>query len=239
MSLEGDNAAEVWLKVVSKNRKRRKTPVFSCSGEGSIDAHQHSAAYIEKRVIEAEKEVEHSVFYSSFLNSLNLSLNEVGSTIQVILCYGIGSIAASVTSRFQLALVLLLKKRFQANVSVYDPIFSDLDKVLLNKFDLHVIAGPDNVKPEVNAETLVIFPHVPKELIENFLQVNWQRNLSKCYLLCNSFSKIREDNLDLILQKNYYHLYQAFNFHSEYRISNNFRFKDVFNDLSIHIFSTV
>lgn len=86
--------------------------------------------------------------------------------ITTIRCLALGSPSESKNAKYQLALLLELQDLFDAKVSVYDPIFNDKDKELLDGFTIEEEFTSDSEK------TLYFLPHASLELTEHILNIN-------------------------------------------------------------------
>ncbi|KAJ7109211.1 SRR1-domain-containing protein [Mycena epipterygia] len=100
-----------------------------------------------------------------------------------ILCLGLGSPSSSPNSRAQLAFLLEICESMDiehANVSVYDPVFSDEDRALFQELEISVSAeNKASVLGEgrysLDSPTILWMPHCDLELYENVLRANWSR----------------------------------------------------------------
>lgn len=158
--------------------------------------------------------------------------------ISEIVCFGLGKISECITSRYQLQVLLYLKDLFNVNVYVYDPIFTDFERILLNEFQLSII--PENSEGKYNIKdsgsTIFYLPHCPKQLTNNVLWRNWGLQLNKCIFISNSFHKIVENNTKRVLADTAFYINKILPHTCEVAIINEFRFYEIFNDTAIHIF---
>lgn len=193
---------------------------------------------ISRKLLEAEVELKYSSFGDNVFHCLKDSLSALNASgISDILCYGLGHFSSSRSSKYQLAFLLSLKKHYDSQIHVYDPIFSSIEIKLLNELHCNVIKMNEEGKRIIRDNiTLVYMPHCSVHLINNFLYANWCKKLTKCILLTNSFS-IVTDNLkktngstlvDYVLRIQPYV--------TEIILRNDFIYEEAFNDLSIHIF---
>ena len=108
-----------------------------------------------------------------------------------IVCYGLGSPDDNLSSRYQLALLLLIIDDINAfdstltigGVELYDPVFTPIDKhVLVEVLKLKLAAINDRCMrrvslPQVNSHrqplNLFYMPHCGKALYNNLLYANW------------------------------------------------------------------
>ena len=83
--------------------------------------------------------------------------------------------------------------------------------------------------------SLIILPHCPKQLTNNLLFSNWKPSLIENILvISNSMTNISES-----VRKSHVKLVSAVVEHNileEKKLSNSFKFSDIFNDLSLHSF---
>lgn len=187
-----------------------------------------------RRINLAKEDIAHSTFYKTFIESLT-NYNKPLHSVDIV-CYGIGQFSESVASRFQLAFLLVLKDFFESKVSVYDPVLSSKEKDIIKLLDCLVIERNEEGKRKVECDTLFFVPHCPKQLVNNLLWKNWSKNLSRCIIIGNSFKKIFESNSDRFLEENLVYIFHTLSIVTEIKIVNNFKFSDIFNDLSVHYF---
>lgn len=187
-----------------------------------------------RRIKAAKEEISSSEFYEKCIQTLyhgKTALQNID-----IVSYGLGQFSQSVTARYQFAFLLILKDLYKAKVFVYDPVFSTDEIEIIKHFDFTVIDFNEEGKRLVNNTTLFFLPHCPKQLTNNLLWKNWNKNLSKCIIIGNSFEKIIESNSARYLKENLPFVYHASSFIREFKLDNCFKFQDIFNDLSLHLF---
>lgn len=175
-----------------------------------------------------------SQFYKSFLEVLNKVSDTEG--IGEILCLGLGSFSFCLTARYQLALLLAIKNHLNSVVKIYDPVFNLSEVRCLEISGCNVLPVNKEGKYKVESKALVLLPHCPKQLINNFLWCNWGKGLSKCIIVGNSFSDIIDSNPNKFLKANFSFIYNIYSEVEEIKLENSFRFKDIFNNLSVHTF---
>lgn len=188
----------------------------------------------------AADEFEKSQFCTNLTKATETCLKEIQrSYIEDILCYGLGQFSDSSISLHQLAVLIVLCKKFKSTVQVFDPLFNSTEVEVLNQSGFKIIAENEEGKRvvEQNRVTLVFLPHCPKQLTNNFLWANWNKNLRNCILLCNSFSKIIESNTKRTLSESANYISEVVSYSKEIKLENSYRLPFVFNDLSIHYFS--
>lgn len=89
-----------------------------------------------------------------------------------IRCIALGSPTQEFQALYQLALLKLLAKEFDippANISLYDPIFTDDDVHLLTTFEKYVVDENEQTSPHYTSETLYYMPHAPRSVTDRFL----------------------------------------------------------------------
>jgi len=161
---------------------------------------------------------------------------------QELWCFGLGHVAACVSARYQLALLLLLRdvlKIPKERVFVNDPIFFCGEIELLKRLGLEVVSENIECNLKCQVSTLVFLPHCPKQLTNNLLFANWSPSgLAKLFLISNSFSNTVTRGIKSDIEKNanlIATLAEA-EMMEEEELLNNFKFEDVFNDLALHQF---
>ncbi|XP_021939694.1 SRR1-like protein isoform X2 [Zootermopsis nevadensis] len=217
-----------------ETNKKTLVTAGSDSGEGKFN---NEAAI--RRILLAKKEVETSDFYSSVLRKLNEGLNQLDFLdVKEIVCYGLGHFVECVGARYQFGLLLSLKDHFSSHVSIFDPIFYNSEINILRELGFEVITVNEEGKRRASpdAVTLIYLPHCPKQLTNNFLWSNWGPELRNCIIFSNSFSRIIESQPKRILKANAEYILNISPYTEELGVDNSFRYKDIFNDIAIHIF---
>ncbi len=192
-----------------------------------------------RSISKAKAEVELSIFYKSFLTLLTQIIEKRRKPITQIICLGLGRISTCKTAQHQLGLLLALGEHLLCPIEVFDPVFSSIEKDIISHLKLKL--APTNCEGKRKAvlsssSSFFIFPHCPKELSNNLLYTNWSPgHLEHCILYANSFEKIRLDTPSRFL-KSYHYLHRSIEIVEELAVPNNFRFPDIFNDLSLHHF---
>lgn len=187
----------------------------------------------------AKEDLEVSDYYKSFIITLKEGLEVLKhSKVVDILCLGLGHIGECTISRYQLALVLCLREHFKVKCSVHDPIFYSDECEILKGLDFTLIENNEEGKHTLSSEglTIVYLPHCPKQLTNNFLWHNWGTSLKNCVLICNSFISLIESQPQKELNSNVPYILNIFSYVQEFSLVNSFKFNDIFNDTSIHIF---
>ncbi|XP_066996635.2 SRR1-like protein [Anabrus simplex] len=192
-----------------------------------------------RRINSAKEELASSSFYFSVLGVLQQGFDLLGkSLVDEILCYGLGRFTECTSARYQLALLLLLKEHFKALVFTYDPLFSEVECVCLKALDCNLIQVNEEGKRKISAKstTLVYLPHCPKQITNNFLWANWCEGLRNCIVIGNSFSQLIESQPMCMLENAAKYILRILAYTKEFVLQNSFKYSDIFNDLSVHVF---
>lgn len=179
-----------------------------------------------------------TLFTKSVFRRLTESLTILDSKgISEIICYGLGRFSEYRSPRYQLALLLCLKARYNARIYIYDPVFSHKEIKILHALELDIIQTNEEGKRVIKDNTTLIYmPHCSKQLTNNFLYANWGNGLSNCILFTNSFSGIIDSCLHRNILNSADYILRIQPYATEIQIEN-FAFEEVFNDLNIHIFA--
>lgn len=191
-----------------------------------------------RSIEKAKLELTSSNFFPSFSSLVQEICAEVKKDITYIICLGIGAISSCKTAQYQLTLLLALKEELNCPVEVFDPIFSQSEREILDHLKLKISAQNTEGKIVVTPSsfTLFILPHCPKELINNIFFSNWSpEKLRNCIVYGNSLEKLKLNTPKRFLEP-FHYLVNSDNIAEEIEVPNNFRFTDIFNDLSLHYF---
>ncbi|XP_078083505.1 SRR1-like protein isoform X2 [Mustelus asterias] len=157
-------------------------------------------------------------------------------------CYGIGNFSSSVTSRYQLALLLLLLETLQIprdGCLLFDPLFTEWEKRFLKDCGMVVLKDNEEGKRPINKPTLFYMIHCGKALYNNLLWKNWSpEKLAQTILIGNSFKGMEERLPARVLQRDYTYINHILALTEETTFPCSSRYTDVFNDTSIHQFPT-
>ena len=179
---------------------------------------------------------------SIFFDKLCVTLQETRKC-EAIWCFGLGHIGECVTARYQLALLLLLKDVLDvpsAKVFVNDPIFFSEEVEILQKLELNVALENIECKLACRQPAFLFLPHCPRQLSNNLLFSNWSGNLlANITVLANSFNSIvaRSSRKELEQSAPLVQKVVEAGLVQERVVENTFRFEDIFNDSSVHVFS--
>ncbi|XP_072028984.1 SRR1-like protein isoform X2 [Amphiura filiformis] len=162
-----------------------------------------------------------------------------GMVMQSIVCYGLGNFTSCVIARYQLAFLLLLVDITEVSLRrcyVYDPKFTCQEQDVLAKLGFQLITCNEEGKRCVNETTLFYMPHCGKPLYNNLLWANWGLQLRQVIIIGNSFSNMCERLPSRQLTEIVPYIVKMQPLTKEWKLQNNFRFQDIFNDLGIHAF---
>ncbi|XP_042904889.1 SRR1-like protein [Parasteatoda tepidariorum] len=240
--------------VVASHGKRVDSKCMSSNLESS----RHFIKLDQERITSLQFDLEKSEFFNDLKKSLSsiftkqtlktkgsdlsesisaISLSEAGKEPTDIVCYGLGAFSSCMIARYQLAFLLALKSYLEIKaVSLYDPIFSCDEKDCLIKLGLDVLSVNEKAKRSVSQRTIFFMPHCDLPLYNNLLWSNWNvKQMVNIIIIGNSFSNYKRlPNAQLEKRGGY--INRANEFVTELKMSNNYVFKDVFNDMSIHYF---
>ncbi|GAB0099694.1 Protein FMC1 homolog [Sergentomyia squamirostris] len=230
---------------MGKNRKKFSQKYYKCSELPASDLQDDDSEInpedIIRRINDTKADVKSSQFYRDSLSTI-VGVQERENQlrkIDKIICFGLGHFSQCVSSRTQLCFISQLKEDLSVDEILFqDPIFSLIEKEILEKLRFSVIPGNLEGKFIVNPGEICLFylPHCPKQLTNNFLWANWGPTLSKILLISNAFSGVlisqskasQEINAGLILK--------AEEFTEEIPLKNSYIFTDIFNDTALHHF---
>ncbi|KAH9503177.1 hypothetical protein Btru_070165 [Bulinus truncatus] len=160
-----------------------------------------------------------------------------------LLSYGIGNFTSSLIARYQLAFLISLQNKFDKQCtacSVYDPVFLDEEKLVLQKYGCEIIHQNEEGCRECTDLTVAFLPHCGRPLYNNLLWRNLNTpaglGLNNLVLIGNSLSQIIERTPKSILKDTGSYIIKVQPFAKEKDLPDNFVLKDVFNDLAVHTF---
>lgn len=177
-----------------------------------------------------------SSFWINLLTKIKELLN--GSNPLSILCYGLGNFLESIQSKYQLSLLLAIKYEFKViNCYVYDPTFTDTERTYLTKIGCDSICQNEEGKRKLLPNTFVFMPHCPRQLLNNLLWANWEKDiLTSCIVVCNSIDQTVTSTPNRILNKDAYYIQKVSPYVIERTFPDDFIYDDIFNDMSLHTF---
>lgn len=159
-------------------------------------------------------------------------------TYENILCLGLGRITSCHIALHQLSLLLELKTALRStSITVFDPVFSNQEKKVLESLDCVIPKENLEGKHLIDQATLAYFPHCPHELTDGFLSENWSPGrLGKVVLLCNSFERFTTTEPTRVVEERTPFIAKIVDFTEVLEVENKYKFEDVFNDTAIHWF---
>lgn len=168
-------------------------------------------------------------------------MDRFGSREKNIVCIGIGHFSDCSISRHQLAFILSVKELFGfASIVFHEPILTRSEVNVLKTLNCSVAAKNVEGKVEIDGVTLVYAPHCPKQLINNLLWKNWNADtLKQLIYIGNSFTNLLNSTPSRFLSIDAGFIVKLQPYCEEIDLINNFKFTDIFNDTSVHQFSTI
>lgn len=198
------------------------------------------AVFIEIFHFSKIKDIQQDLLISEFVQKSLKSLREVTSnqSIKEIICLGIGRVSDCSIAKHQLAFISIIQEDLKIpSTKFYDPVLLSSDKDIIEKLNFSVLSENKEGKYQVDHSTLFYLPHCPKQITNNLLFTNWKSDqLKNLILICNSFNTIIESTPERLLRPNAHFLLEINPFVTEIELENSYRFKDIFNDFSIHTF---
>ncbi|CAH3110555.1 unnamed protein product [Pocillopora meandrina] len=155
-----------------------------------------------------------------------------------IVCYGIGKLSSCPIARYQFAFLLLLRELLKISglCFIYEPHFSQDDKVVVEELGCSLIDHNEEGKRRVENLTLFFMLHCGKPLYNSVLWANWGLGLSNVIILGNRFTSYQERIPSRKLREEASYIYNILPYTSETPIPNTFHHSDIFNDSGIHWF---
>ncbi|XP_018328361.1 SRR1-like protein [Agrilus planipennis] len=227
--------------ILVKNKKLRKNKTIKPNNLSQVSHFENNTI---DSIIRRIKSAKQEIIVSDFYKSVKASTREALSLLiplkpTEIVCFGLGKVGECTSARYQLALLLCLKDFFDVKACIYDPVFTSNDVDILKHFNCLVLSNNSEAKYRISSsESLTLFylPHCPKQLSNNLLWANWGLELNCCIIIANSFTKILETNPSRILQGSANFISKIVPYTLELALINTFKYQDIFNDLSLHIF---
>lgn len=172
--------------------------------------------------------------YSEYLKSL---IDDSGIDIKKVVCYGIGRVSSDLTAQYQLSVLLCLMEIIKVKQAfIYDPILTDAEIDVLEKFGLQNIGHNERCRHKTDVSTLFYMPHCSVSMYNNLLYANWKtQQLNQMLIIGNKFSSyfIRMTDKQLF-QKSHYLLKIKDGFvETQFPL---FIIPNIFNDTALHIF---
>ncbi|XP_035235669.1 SRR1-like protein [Anguilla anguilla] len=200
---------------------------------------------IQRRITEAIAELRGEEFWLEWKELLSGSLaSEIMGTLENdsslysgkldCVCYGLGSFSTCISSRYQLAMLILLLDTLRippVQCSVFDPVFSPAEHEVLQALGFTVLTENEEGKRPVSRPTLFYLIHCGKALYNNLLWRNWSpQALPWLTIVGNSFHGIQERMVQRDLQRDYSFISDVICACEETALPCSPRFLDVFND---------
>ncbi|KAM9858818.1 SRR1-like protein [Aulostomus maculatus] len=155
-------------------------------------------------------------------------------------CYGLGSFSSCVSSRYQLAMMLLLLEAGQIplkDCSMFDPVFSSGEKDVLRVLGLTVLSENEEGKRHVTKPILFYLMHCGKALYNNLLWRNWStQRLPLMMIIGNSFNGMRDRTVERELKQHYSYISRVVSVCEETQLACPSRLRDVFSDTALITF---
>ncbi|XP_058821466.1 SRR1-like protein [Topomyia yanbarensis] len=250
MSEENSSAVQSFdgfIQVCSKKKNRRgqknlqaRSADFSsayATRELSADSGYVNIKPFLRRYAETECDLRLSTFFTDATEKIFPFLEQ--AQIEAIVCLGLGRLSECAISRHQLAFIRCLQEKinFKGEIQFYDPIFNRDEVKILQ--DLEGIVLTENLEGKYLADrkTLFYLPHCPKQISNNLLWKNWQLDLlSNIILISNSFESILTNSPRRFLDANAKFILEIAKYCVEIRFPVNYKYTDIFNDISLHCF---
>lgn len=155
-------------------------------------------------------------------------------------CYGLGSFSSCVSSRYQLAMLLLLLESAQIKPSdclIYDPVFSCGEKAVLKDLGLTVLTENEEGKRQADKPTFFYLLHCGKALYNNLLWKNWGKGyLTQMMIIGNSFCGMKDRTIDREFNRDYSYINQITTVCKEKLLPCPSHMIDVFGDTAVITF---
>ena len=224
--------------LVSYKKKKHKKKINQ--DEYMIMYDVLSSSYRDRllqKIKDAKNEIASTEIYSATISCIKESLLNLGkSQIEELICYGLGNFSDCKIALYQLGLLLAMQEYLLCEVLVYDPKFTDLEENILGSEKCQIISYNEKGKRKVNKTTLFFLPHCPNKLFNNVINANWGIGLNNCIVIANRLSEVLSSMPDRELKKHLPYLFFITPCTIEFEIPNNFKYSDVFNDMSLHCF---
>ncbi|WRX28759.1 SRR1-like domain - like 3, partial [Theobroma cacao] len=187
----------------SCNSKTESTTDVEESSDSAHDMEEESKKILQEMET-ISREVQESKFYSElhkqikseeFQSQLTRVLASHSRDVPMVI-YALGSLEEGNSSKYQLAVALLLQQDFFnwiTSIEVFDPVLSPTDIIVLEKLGCTVLTVNEDCKRRVERPTLFFMPYVSTDLTGNLLEANWSPpNINQVILLTNKLSKSLE-----------------------------------------------
>lgn len=195
--------------------------------------------FIFRRLNETKIDLQLCSYYENSVAKLRSALQKFDDKEKHLICIGIGRFTECPISRHQLAFILCIKELFGFDsITFHEPILSRSEVNVLKKLNCSVAEKNVEGKIKIDGVTLVYAPHCPKQLINNLLWKNWNADtLKQLIYVGNSFSNLLNSVPSRFLSIDAGFIVKLQSHCEEIKLENNFKFTDIFNDISIHHFA--
>lgn len=203
---------------------------------------KYHISFLFRRIKEAEIDLKQSDYYIESLQRIQSVLNQASGSINEIICFGIGHFSDCSIARYQFAFISAIKNDFNVKKATFhEPILFKSEVNILKNLNCDVfeqnLEGKLSVTSDSSAFNLIYSPHCPKQLSNNFLWKNWNKEqLSKIIFLGNSFTNLLNSTPSRLLEIDASFIVKIHPFTSEIELRNNFKYTDIFNDTALHTF---
>ncbi|KAK6933958.1 SRR1-like domain [Dillenia turbinata] len=257
LSIEEPTLTEEWTVVLSRGRKHRRYFLKTETPKQQqpqpwvpvdVEINPKRELKLMQRMQNSIKRVESSQFYHSFLDQIQMLdgfPRVLGSELMMqVVIYGIGNIEGSESSRLQLSLAILMKRRFSwiGNMEVFDPVLSATECRVLEALGCTVLMVNEHGRRQALKPTLFFMPHCEAELYNNLLQANRDAKLlNNVVLFGNSFRAYEQIVVDFKppnIVNSSQHIMAVQRFTNEFKIYKSLKDNfEAFNEQSWHFFN--
>lgn len=162
------------------------------------------------------------------------------SSLSEIVCFGIGHFGDCLISRHQLAFIIAIKSKFNIDrCTFHEPILTCAEHRILQQLQCEIHSGNLEGKLAIESKSFVLIysPHCPKQLTNNLLWRNWKaERLENIIYVGNSFTNLLQSIPLRFLNVDANYIVKIQPITHEIVLANKFKYTDIFNDTSIHIF---
>ncbi|KAL4646533.1 SRR1-like protein isoform X1 [Arapaima gigas] len=240
-----------WQRVRRRGRAARAAPTCAESLREQVDAGKPAdARRAQERLKEAMVDLTCEGFWRNWKEILTRYLAAEDPNHKDLecdcVCYGLGRFLSCVSSRYQLAMLLLLLEALKVSslvnrltippnrCSIFDPVFSVAEREVLRSLGLTVLTENEEGKRPVNKPTLFYLMHCGTALYNNLLWSNWSpQALPLLTIVGNSFQGLQERMAQQDLQRDYSFIADLMCVCQETPLPCPPRFLDVFNDTAL------
>ncbi|KAG1826968.1 SRR1-domain-containing protein [Suillus subaureus] len=159
---------------------------------------RHEPPLLKDLVDRCKTDIESNGWITTCLGLVQDALRKTNMSCPDVLCLGLGSPSSSREARAQLAFLIsscTVLGIAPSDVSVYDPVFTDADKVLFQSFGMRCLPDTASLlfcydgKHGVERPTILYMPHCDLKLYENIIGANWsEEQLARIIFVANRFS---------------------------------------------------